>query len=352
MSDEINIKYIQDHSDISLAQISGADLPQTRSESNSASIEELLHTGALPGSVQHKQSILNKNRAKRIAAYMGLDKQTVQNTKGWRTRTCYRLVTYMARILGELNGPMMLSNLLHDQYRPDPSNNPFEPNTSTKTYGTQAVVDILQNTNFTYLPPHTDHIDVDFDAWLSAYSILGDMLRITDGSEQEPESGVLGSIGLFDEASARFVWPTRDDLLQYEEEMLLTLFEFLTMGTPEEGEGNTLGSSVQAVESWVRQYLGYGRSEAVLLVQTALLYGEGAYGTSVEGGKVRELKMLEAIADVSKIGSDPRAMIAARKQIQLVKGLTKNDTEDSMDTFRDLASKALETEEDKILLGE
>jgi hypothetical protein len=178
------------------------------------------------------------------------------------------------------------------------------------------------------------------------------MLRITDGSEQEPESGVLGSIGLFDEASARFVWPTRDDLLQYEEEMLLTLFEFLTMGTPEEGEGNTLGSSVQAVESWVRQYLGYGRSEAVLLVQTALLYGEGAYGTSVEGGKVRELKMLEAIADVSKIGSDPRAMIAARKQIQLVKGLTKNDTEDSMDTFRDLASKALETEEDKILLGE
>ena len=355
----------------SLAQAVAVYQPQTRSEIYSASSEDVLCSGAMHGSAADKQAVLDKTRHKRLAAYMSLDYKTVAQTKGWCIRSAYRMVCYMGRILGDLPGPMMLAHLLNSPFRRDPAHTPFAPPDKSEVHGSEYIIKTLQYLNtidyfytfertdptgFTYLPtPIPDHAynqkttrtipymrqsaeePVNYDPrhdealsiWLDAYDHLATMLRLSDGSEEEPEAGIFGTVGLFNPCSARLLWPTRDELLIYEQELLLDIFDRLCE------------DSVQRVEKGICRYMGYGRNEAVMLAKTALRYGTGIYESDIDIAKVRELKSLEIIGDTARKGDDPRAHLAARKQLQLVAGLTKHSDGDSTEQFRDLATKAL-----------
>ena len=118
---------------------------------------------------------------------------------------------------------------------------------------------------------------------------------------------------------------------------MLTIFDALCDG------------SGQMVEATVMEKLGYSRPEAVMLVKTALRYGTAVYQEDFDMNKIRELKSLEVLADVSKESGDVRAVIAAKKQLQLVCGLTATDTGQEQDDFRALATEALEYDEPKQL---
>lgn len=83
-----------------------------------------------------------------------------------------------------------------------------------------------------------------------------------------------------------------------------------------------------------------------MLVKTALRYGTQVYQEDFDMNKIKELKSLEVLADTASIGDDPRAAIAARKQIQMVSGLTKHDSGGFLEEFRDIGAKALEEEID------
>lgn len=356
---------------------------QNRSESFSSSSQDILAAGAMDGSARQKQSELDASRQKRLEAYMSIGTRTVAMTKGWRIRAAYRLTCYMARVLGGLQGTMMLADLLHARFGPDPSFRPFTPPVTTGVYGAQYILDVLQSlkdqpdtysflpnqppdhAGFTYLPPpipdaffnqpnpltipalrHTGLDPEDYDPemdeplliWLDAYSHLSGTLRIHEGTETEPQAGVFGTVGMFSTNSARLLWPTRDELLLYEEELMLRIFDHLCE------------FSVQRVEGMVMESLGYGRVEAVMLVKTALRYGTNVYEADIDMAKIRELKSLDIISDAAKDSTDPRAQIAARKQFQLVAGLTKDSSSDAAEQFRALASKVLEDEDDLELL--
>lgn len=371
----------------SLASALSQDVPQARSDEFSSSAEAILRSGALEGSAQSKAEVAKKTKARRIASYMKLDSTSLAQTKGWRIRAAYRMVSYMARITEELKGPMTLSQLLINTYRPDPSYHPFKPATMRggEVFGMRVVENTINRmerinelysldenipsfgANMTYLPPpvpdsgwpgHTSRTipmlrrnciepvqystDTDqlLGLWLDAYEHISTQLRISDGSETEPEAGVFGTVGMFNHRTARLLWPTRDELLIYEMELLLHIFDMLCRGTPE------TGCSAQAVEKHVMKTLGYSRPEAVMLVKTALRYGTQVYQEDFDMNKIKELKSLEVLADTASIGDDPRAAIAARKQIQMVSGLTKHDSGGFLEEFRDIGAKALEEEID------
>lgn len=343
--------------------------PQSRSEVFAASTQDLLHTGAFKGSASQKERSLEVTRTRRMQAYMNMDTKTVSQTKGWRIRAAYRLVCYMARICGGMQGPMMLSNLLHSDFGGDPSTHPFTPPTQTKVYGVGYILKRLQAigsvkacylgqlSGMTYLPPlipdhhypslDPEHIqncringvelaeydpeeDPTLSIWLDMYSHLSSMLRIHEGTIEEPASGVYGTVGMFSNNSARMLWPLRDELLLYEEELMLRIFDHLCK------------ESVQRVEQRIIEELGYGRVEAVMLAKTALRYGTSVYEADLDVSKIRELKSLDIIADKASDGDDPRAQIAARKQYQLVAGMTQDSGTEAGEIFRDLARKTLE----------
>ncbi len=351
------------------------NLPEIRHNIFSSSSEDILRSGALSGKTTQRRAQDKKTRAKKIEAYMSLNRTTIEQTKGWRIRAAYRMVCYMGRITGELTGPMTLSQILQNKYRPDPSTHPFIPKTNGQVYGTEYIKDRINKmealtasytldkesgtipSGMTYLPPpvpdcgwkrstpetmptirkgmqEPDNYDPEEDKllglWLDAYEYLSGMLRLPDGSEEEPEAGPYGTIGMFSPRSARFLWPVRDELLIYEGELMLEIFDQLCE------------SSAQVVEQEIVRTLGYGRAEAVMLAKTALRYGTQVYQDDFDMNKIKELKSLEIISDTAKIGDDPRAQLAARKQLQLVSGLTKNDTSDAMEVFRDLANRALD----------
>lgn len=351
------------------------NLPQARSEAFSSSAEDILRSGALTGSAKQKAAIALKTKARRIAAHMTLDSKTVAQTRGWRIRAAYRMVVYMARITGDLYGPMTLSQLFSGTAKKDPSQYPFLPRKMNGAmYGMKYIEDVIvtmqgvdsvysfdagevYGAGMTFLPPpvpdaawpgqdsrtiplfrsscmepsnYNPEHDELLNLWLDAYDHLAAQLRISDGSEEEPEAGIFGTVGMFSANAARFLWPTRDELLLYEQELLLCIFDKLCR------------NSTQKAENDLVTELGYGRPEAVMACKTAARYGTAVYQEDFDMHKVKELKALEIISDTAGAGDDPRAQIAARKQLHLVSGLTKNEDRGSLEAFRELGAKALE----------
>jgi len=303
------------------------DCDVVRSEDYSSSPEEILLSGALPGSAEKRQKHLDSSKQSRMRAYLSIGNVTVAQTKGWRIRSVYRLVSYMARVIGDMQGVMTLEMVLRDtRYRDDPSTNPFTPNLPNIVYGTSHIRKLVDTIPFTYLPPKDQD---SIHTWCEAYNELCIFLRIDQGTIDEPQSGIYGTVGLFRPESARMLWPTRDDLLLYEQELMLYVFDMLCTG------------SGQRAEEKISEQLGYSRPEAVMITKAALRYGTAVYKDDFDLNKIRELKALEVIADRAGDGEDPRAQLAARKQLQLVSGLTRNDATEDMDNFKDLAEKAL-----------
>lgn len=360
MLDRIN-KRIEVEESTSLRQVlegATSDIGRDRDEAYSCSAETLLRTGALPGVAKEKEKALEKTKAARLLAYMNLDAITVSQTKGWRVRAAYRLVSYMARITGDLTGPDLLSSILTEEA----CTIPFKPRSHNPVYGTVAVrmlVDATTSTPYTYtikgehypagwlyLPPPIpngrEEIPPLYDEvlclWCEAYEMLAYQIQIEDGTQEEPHSGIYGTVGLFNPKSARFLWPTRQELLLYEQELMLMVFDYLNK------------FSSHKTELWVMEILGYSRPEAVVLVKTALRFGSAVYNDDYNNTRVRELKMLEQIADDAGVGQDPRAQLAARKQLQLVTQLVKNSDMDAQEGFRELAQKALAHEGENKLL--
>jgi len=366
-------------STMSLAGATQNRMPNAQTNAMSASTEDILMSGAVEGKNHEKQNQLKKTRQKRVEAYMSVDHVSVAETRGYRIRAAYRLVNYMARLTGELLGPMPLSTIFTSKYRACPSNHPTASDMSGEIYGTDYIKEGLShifNSDYLYTldkdhvtypagitllpPPIPDHAwptqssrtlptvragmmepelkdydpmhDEVLGLWLDAYNHLAEMLRIQDGTTSDPKSGIYGTIGLFSANSARFLWPTKDELLQYEQELMLSIFD------------DICARSVQAVEHEIVATLGYSRPEAVMLAKTALRFGTALYQDDFDMAKVRELKSLEVISDTARLADDPRAQLAARKQLQLVAGLTKVDMGDAMESFRDLAKLALDDE--------
>jgi hypothetical protein len=354
--------------------------PSVRSPILTSSSEDILHSGAIPGASAEKAAYLKKTKAKRLNAHLTATSKTIEETKGWRVRAAYRLVTYMARITGILQGPTPLMSILLGEFSKDPCNIPFEPPDGQIVSGTSYIIESmarLSDVEYVYSigesthypgmtllpPPIPDHAwctassrviphlrrtmseprdyepedDHALAIWLDCYDYLASSLWISQGTIEEPGSGIYGTAGMFNANSCRMLWPTQDELITYENLIMLYVYDLICE------------KSIQYVEGEVMKKLGYGRDEALMLVKTALRYGNALYEDDMDTGKVRELKALDIIMDAAKDSQDVRAALSARKSFQQLAGMTK-ESGDLAEDFRLMASKALADDDEMGLL--
>lgn len=351
------------------------------------SVMSQLDTGIFPPATEAEIAYLQlegrgRNRSECLRRMLETGSLTLADTKGYRTRTAYRLIRQMARIRGLLEGFDMLQTALN--LRPDETgmslwHTPLplvETHFLTGNRGIRAVLSGVSETGdeYTYrtpggfmrfrgattLPPpvpdrfysqrnpsviwkerlsrkvpsgYSPKEDMPLILYCEAMTMLSEQLGIRRGSPREPWAGEYGLAGLLNPYTARIAWPTRDELVLYEEEFLLKVFDKLCL------------VSVRATENWLQQFFGLSRLEALDIAKTALAIGAVLYSEGAEEMRSLEIKRLDALEDKCDTASDPRAQIAAKRLRLQALGLTRNEEGEGMQAMRDAATAGLREKE-------
>ncbi len=308
---------------------------------------------------------------------------TLADTKGYRIRTAYRLIRQMSRVRGILEGWSWIQGALDHTVTSEGVSAwsvPLRLKHSAYLTGFRGVRNVLNcmdgakeiytvNTpegmrgykGITTLPPplpdsvypvkspteiwawrlsgqvpedYRPENDKQLCLYCESMSLLAHQMSIAEGAPEEPWAGIYGKAGLLNPGTARMAWPTRDELVLYEEELLLHTFDMVS------------ARSEVGTRQYLMQFFGFSRAESVDIIKTSISAGGMLYNESAEDQRSTILKRISNIADKSADALDPRAELAAIKlQAQLL-GLTTNDENDSLSTLRDAALAALRQPDD------
>lgn len=347
-----------------------------------------INTGLLPP-VDESMLIFEEvqnSEAKGLQKYrklLDMGSLTLADTKGYRIRTAYRLIRQMARIRGLLEGWTWIQSALDFAVTPEGVSAwsvPMRLKQSMYLTGFRGIRNVLNRMDgareiytvntpqgmrgykgITTLPPplpdsaypvkapaelwawrlsgaapdtYVPQNDKQLCLYCEAMALLSHQMSIDEGSPEEPWAGIYGKAGLFNPGTARLAWPTRDELVLYEEELLLHTFDMIST------------KSEIGTRKYLMQFFGFSRAEAVDIVKTAIAAGGMLYNETAEDQRSVILKRISSIADKASDSCDPRAELSAIKlQAQLL-GLTTSDENDSLSTLRDAALAALRQPED------
>lgn len=341
-----------------------------------------MHTGLLPPADEVQisfQKLQNKNSQSEIIRRLLIaDELTLADTKGYRIRAAYRLIRQHLRIRGLLVGwariqpildqcpyndgvsywyaPTRLADTLYSTGYRGVRNILLEAESSADLYTVNTERGYKSRKGSTILPPpipdkllgakspaeiwalrlsrrvpesYSPEFDHSLCLFCEAMSLLAYQMCLHKGAAEEPWSGVYGLAGLLNPYAARISWPTRDELVLYEEELMLHVFDRLTV------------QSELATQRYMQQFFGYTRFEAVDIVKSANEAGGILYNEEAENQRAVLLKRLDAAMDRSVDACDIRAELASIKLKSQLLGLTANEENESMQTLRDAALKAL-----------
>lgn len=365
--------------DISLSDISKGNAPATASSSTGLiplSLKAIQDSGAFPVDAAQLRSRRLKRASAEASAYLTLDRKSLRDTHGERLLAAYRIITASARITGDLpQAAAMLAVIPPEKfYVPSPS--PF-PNFIAGSQMPRSMMEHLSGladsastfiiegeavpcAGITLLPPpvpdymypehlspvmvadfrtrgflpegYNPEVDKPLSLWLTSMKHLSEFLGVEYGTEASPEKGLLGTLGLFHPNTARLAWPSRDDLLNFETELMFRTAEMIT--------GASRDYSMSPEEQLTKEY-GFSRVEALLIRKAGEIFAGSVYKQDPESLRYKEARMLEYIADTSMEAGDPRASLAAHKQKQQLLGLTRHDDTENMQEFREEVRKVL-----------
>lgn len=297
---------------------------------------------------------------------------TVADTKGYRIRTAYRLVRQSLRVKGILQGWELVAHVLPSEghwtlpvscaqggyttglqgvrslfEEMDTSSDGYTFNTNEgyrRFVGSTALPPPIPDSCFpednptaiwswraSKNPPPDYHPSQDKNLCLycEAMTVLSEQLCIAKGAPEEPWSGVYGLAGLLNPFAARMLWPSKDELLMFEEELILKLYDMLSH------------KSSQATEAYVRQFFGFSRFESVDIVRTTLAVGGQLYGVDPVSELPHVLRQLDVSSDDADFASDVRAKAAIIKLRSQLLGLTRDQESETMQALRTEAINAL-----------
>jgi len=375
---------------LSLADIMEGAVPDTclGGRSLPESVFGIHESGALPLSAAAFRDFRRKTNLKLLTASITLDSRTLSETKGYRIRAAYRLVSYLARVTGLMVGSERMGAAL----TPRPELDRYEPFTvphlsptggaRTGMYPVHRIIqainslqeptsyllegEIISLKGLTYLPPpipdrfytaagikdletvasmrdrgvsppgYRPEDDERLCLWLDAMEYLSYYLGVNRGTESEPQSGIYGVLGLFSAKTARLCWPCADDLLNYETELLFYVGDIVSRRRT----GKTSAVDISP-EILVAQELGYTRSEAILLCNAASVFMSMVYNEDPDALKALEIARLDVIADRCIDSGDPRAEFAVMKHKHQMMGLTRSEESETLQAFRDMAAETL-----------
>lgn len=303
---------------------------------------------------------------------------TLADTKGFRTRTAYRLIRQMARVRGLLEGFDMVQstmNLAPDETLVPLWNMPVplvDTGFITGNRGIRAVLAKIDEDGETYTfrtaigyeafsgsttlpPPVPDRFHANVNPSLiwkerisrkvpagyevkedrplilycEAMTILAEQLDIPRGSAMEPWAGEFGLAGLLNPHTARLSWPTRDELVMYEEDLMLRVFDKASL------------VSVRATEMWLQRFFGLSRMEAIDITKTSIAVGAMLYNEGTEEMRSLEIKRLDGLEDACDLASDYRAKVAVKRLRLQALGLTRNEESEGMKDMREAAIEGI-----------
>tara|TARA_R110002167_G_scaffold55220_1_gene157063 strand:- start:3163 stop:4389 length:1227 start_codon:yes stop_codon:yes gene_type:complete len=344
-----------------------------RTELHPSTPMSMAESGILPLSSASYRDKVNKLTGKRLFEHLKLNRISLAETKGYRVRTAYRLIRYMARIRGDLPGFGMVSTSLKDNWTIPEVFNPavgyavgtrgirtllnawsLSPNTFTYSDGNA----YRTVKGCTYLPPQIpDKFYIEAgaadlnDIWkmrvsrtvpagydpmedeaLSYYchsmEMLAEKLQAAEGTTDEPESGTYGLAGLLSPNTARIAWPTQDEIHMYEDDLCLHLYDLFIEHT-----------SIQLTERTIQSNFGLTRMEAMDLTRMSSEFGANIYREDMEQSRIALINRVGRVADKAE-SFDIRVTLAAFKEQAKLRGLTRTQESSEMEELRNMATRA------------
>jgi hypothetical protein len=349
-----------------------------------SSLFHINECGAIPISLSKIRGADRDRAEAHLSARVTLGSKTLEDSFPSRLRAAYRIISTAARITGDLGGEGLLSSSIP----PGAWYCPSKPYMSGMRTGLQTAFTFLQamrdapNTatmisvngevesfsGITYLPPpipdkyfpssdpyhiaslrskghvpegYNPENDEGLCMWLDAMDYIAYFLGVNRGTDTHPEYGVYGLLGMLGAKTARLVWPCRDDILNFEQELMFYIIDLILKRDVK----STLGSVLDSPDRILQKELGLNRFEALMLCKSAAIYMHHVFSEDPEQMRARELQRLNVLADRCTDSNDPRAELAVAKQRQLLMGLTNTTESENVQEFRDLARREIEEQE-------
>lgn len=175
-----------------------------------------------------------------------------------------------------------------------------------------------------YNPRNIDH-DRRLHEYLELVSFIALTLHIVDGSPQDPEAGIKGMEGLEDPWVARIAWPSRLQIITWEDHLVCQALDWLV----EDGK--------EAARDRLQAAYGLQPHEVKRVLRLALAEaGARIMNGSVEEERGLMVLKLEKIESKAVRDGQLKVALAASKQAAIVLGLNKVDPDDILKEFADI----------------
>lgn len=175
-----------------------------------------------------------------------------------------------------------------------------------------------------YNPRNIDH-DRRLHEYLELVSFISLTLHIVDGSSLDPEAGVKGMEGLEDPWIARIAWPSRLQIIAWEDHVVCEALDWLVEEGKEEAR-NRLQAKYGLQPHEVKRVLRLALAEA----------GARITNGSVEEERGLMVLKLEKIESRAVRDGQLKVALAASKQSAIVLGLNKVDPDDILKEFAEI----------------
>lgn len=308
-----------------------------------------------------------------------IERMSMEDTLPWRIRVAYRITRELARLKGLVSDDEPLAAALtpsrdcvdpwtyptEERYPPPgrPAQNAIarealatlrraredlelvdQPCKFPVAHSDETEPQLLGRGGLALLPPEVpwrwrdpdtheviDTYDESYDPmlqqWVHLVEVIAGYMQIERGSEEDPDLGRLGLLGLVEPETVRMLWPSRLQIIYWEEQLIQeTLRLLVDKGTPQTKQA-------------LKDKHGLTEAETRVLVKLAFQLARDNTDVEVEEQRAVMVLRLEEFVRRSREAMELRAELAALKQLSIVQGLSKTDPEDSMHVFGSIVKK-------------
>lgn len=171
------------------------------------------------------------------------------------------------------------------------------------------------------------HEDLALVFYVKIVNQFAEELQISSGSFDDPDQGRYGLKGLLDVETIRQMFPSRFQIVAYEELLI----------------EETLNLMTQYGQTRARRYLksrhGFSRREVEGLCKIAKAWVRKQLESDIEEDRAFMVARLEDFVSRARISLDLRAELAGMKQLTIVLGLARSEMGDAMSDFLNVVSE-------------
>ncbi|MCP4897902.1 MAG: hypothetical protein GY906_13095 [bacterium] len=277
------------------------------------------------------------------------ERLTLEDLLPYRIRSCWRIVREMARLKGLIADDEGLDVVL--AMKPDPWIEPSGYAVEDKALYSRLNAEVSEQLrDISLLPPKAPSIrpdgavdptyDPNSDVLLAKYMrtthFLSLYLQIERGSVTDPSQGRYGLYGIGDPTLIRLAFPSRLQILAWEEIVVEETFKCMT----------EVGQS--GAEEFLQDTYGLRPFEVNSIIKLAKSRARSKLENDLEEDRAVMVFRLEELARRAKDGLDLRVELGALKQMALVMGLGRTDPEDSLRDFIDVVARVSDGEKRKV----